>query len=246
MVIPKGTTHEFWKTIHAGPRQRHGEGNAEILWIGPQKEDDRQQQIDWSRTRWPARSTGSCWPRSTPRRWSARGAGGGKGIPVVIIDSALDSDDPVSYVATDNYHGGVLAAERLAELLVARGRSSCSRYAVGSAAPRSARRGSSTRFEEYPKITFLSDDQYAGATSDSAQKVSQSLVTRYRGQVDGIFAPNESSTSGCSGRCEDAGMLKTLTMNAPLAGDADGLEVVRPTRALDGFRSTWPRARSTR
>ena len=36
---------------------------------------------------------------------------------MVIIDSALNSEAPVSYVATDNYHGGVLAAERFGELM---------------------------------------------------------------------------------------------------------------------------------
>ena len=46
MVIPKGTTHEFWKTIHAGAKKAADElGNVELIWQGPQKEDDRVQQI---------------------------------------------------------------------------------------------------------------------------------------------------------------------------------------------------------
>ena len=46
MVIPKGTTHEFWKTIHAGALKAAEElGNVEIIWQGPQKEDDRTEQI---------------------------------------------------------------------------------------------------------------------------------------------------------------------------------------------------------
>jgi ribose transport system substrate-binding protein len=40
------------------------------------------------------------------------------GIPTVIFDSGLDDESLiVSYVATDNYQGGALAARRLAELL---------------------------------------------------------------------------------------------------------------------------------
>ena len=40
------------------------------------------------------------------------------GIPTVIFDSALaDESIIVSYVATDNFHGGALAARRLAEVL---------------------------------------------------------------------------------------------------------------------------------
>src|SRR5437667_8780076 len=49
-VIPKGTTHEFWKSINAGAvkaqRELAGQGTkAEIIWKGPFREDDRDQQI---------------------------------------------------------------------------------------------------------------------------------------------------------------------------------------------------------
>ena len=45
-VIPKGTTHEFWKAVHAGAAKAAKEGNVEIVWKGPLKEDDLKAQID--------------------------------------------------------------------------------------------------------------------------------------------------------------------------------------------------------
>ncbi|MBD0260402.1 MAG: sugar ABC transporter substrate-binding protein, partial [Cytophagales bacterium] len=44
-VIPKGSTHSFWKSIHAGAEKAAQETGAEVIWQGPQKEDDRQMQI---------------------------------------------------------------------------------------------------------------------------------------------------------------------------------------------------------
>src|SRR5258708_39112938 len=49
-VIPKGTTHEFWKSINAGAvkaqRELTDQGTkVEIIWKGPLREDDRDQQI---------------------------------------------------------------------------------------------------------------------------------------------------------------------------------------------------------
>ena len=49
-VIPKGTTHEFWKSIHAGAVKAQQELAAngvavEVIWKGPLREDDRDQQI---------------------------------------------------------------------------------------------------------------------------------------------------------------------------------------------------------
>ena len=157
-----------------------------------------------------------------------------RGIPVLIYDSALESAKPVSYVATNNYHGGVLAAQRLGELLKGEGRVILLRYAVGSESTEQREKGfTDTLAKEFPKIVLISDTEYAGPTSDSAQQKAQSLVTRYRGQVDGIFCPNESSTfgmlraldgAGCSPASRDARGGKART-RAP--GNAGCEQVVR-------------------
>ena len=212
MVIPKGTTHEFWKTIHAGALKAAEElGNVEVIWQGPQKEDDRSLQIQYVQS---AVATGVdalvLAPLDAKALKSAVEGAVAKGIPVVIIDSSLESDKPVSYVATDNYHGGVLAAERLGELLNGEGKIILMRYAVGSASTDEREKGfTDTISKTFPRITYLSNDQYAGATADQAQKVAQSLITRFRGQVDGVFCPNESSTLGMLRALDAAGMLES-------------------------------------
>ncbi len=44
-VIPKGTTLLFWQSVHAGAIKAAGEMEVNINWIGPEREDARQQQI---------------------------------------------------------------------------------------------------------------------------------------------------------------------------------------------------------
>src|SRR5688500_3340086 len=49
-VIPKGTTHQFWKSINAGAQKAANDYKAqgvdvEIIWKGPLREDDREQQV---------------------------------------------------------------------------------------------------------------------------------------------------------------------------------------------------------
>lgn len=212
MVIPKGTTHEFWKTIHAGAvKAAQDHGDVEIVWKGPQKEDDRTEQIALVDN---AAATGVDGIVLAPLDAEAlvppveRAIA--KGIPVVIIDSALKSDKPVSYVATDNYHGGQLCGQRMVELLDGKGRVILLRYSVGSASTEEREQGFLDELAKYPEITLVSSDQYGGATSDSAQKVAQNLLTRYRGQFDGVHAPNESSTSGLLRALREAGLLKVM------------------------------------
>jgi len=210
MVIPKGTSHVFWKTVHAGALKAADElGNVEVIWQGPQKEDERSLQIQLVQS---AIATGVdgivLAPLDSRALVKPVEEAIARGIPVVIIDSALESSKIVSYVATDNYQGGVLAAKRLGEVLKGEGKIILLRYAVGSASTEEREKGfTDTIAQEFPKITYLSDTEYAGATSDLAQQKAQNLVTRYRGVVNGIFCPNESSTFGMLRALEGAGML---------------------------------------
>src|SRR5712691_2642583 len=138
-VIPKGTTHEFWKSINAGAFKARDELAAQgikldVIWKGPLKEDDRDQQIQTVENFTSRRVSGlvlapldsQALVRPVASAVQAR-------IPVVIIDSGLKSDQYVSFVATDNYKGGQMAAEHLGKLLGGKGNVILLRYAVGSA-----------------------------------------------------------------------------------------------------------------
>ncbi|WP_435005654.1 substrate-binding domain-containing protein [Tundrisphaera lichenicola] len=210
MVIPKGTTHEFWQSVHAGASKAAEElGEVEIVWNGPAREDDRSEQIKLVQTAVASGVDGIVLaPLDARALVEPVDQAIAKGIPVVIIDSALDSEKVSSFVATDNYRGGALAARRLGELIHGEGKVILLRYAVGSASTDEREKGFvETMKQEFPKVGFLSDDQYAGATSDLAQQKSENLLTRFRGQFDGVFCPNESSAVGMLRALERAGLL---------------------------------------
>ena len=156
-------------------------GNVELIWQGPQKEDDRTLQIQLVQNAVAAGVDGIVLaPLDAKALVNPVEEAVAKGIPVVVIDSGLESDKIVSYVATDNYNGGVLAAQRLGEVLKGEGKIILLRYAVGSASTEKREKGfTDTIAKEFPKITYLSKTEYAGATSDLAQQKAQSLVTRY-------------------------------------------------------------------
>jgi ribose transport system substrate-binding protein len=212
MVIPKGTMHDHWKAVHAGASDAAAKlGNVEIIWQGPTREDERADQIKLVQNAIATKVDGIVIAPLDSRALVAPiEQAAAAGIPSVIIDSDLNSTKKVAYVATDNYHGGVLGARRLGELLGGNGKIILLRYAVGSQSTEERERGFvDTITKEYPNIVFIEKDQYAGATADSAQRVAQTLTVKYRGQVDGIFCPNESSTLGMLRALKDAGMLAT-------------------------------------
>jgi ribose transport system substrate-binding protein len=199
MVIPKGTTHEHWKAVHAGAAKAAQDlGDVEIIWQGPTKEDDRADQIKLVQSAVASKVDGIILaPLDAKALAEPVEQAIAKGIPVVIFDSALESKKISAYVATNNHHGGVLAAKRMGELLGGKGSIILLRYNVGSASTDEREKGfTDTIAKEFPEITYLSNDQYAGATADSAQQASQNLIARFRGRIDGVFCPNESSTLG--------------------------------------------------
>ena len=205
-VIPKGTTHQFWKSIHAGANKAGSEHDVEIIWQGPQKEDDRQMQIQVVQN-FISRGIDAMVVAPLDARSLAPPieAAVKRGIPVIIIDSGLDSEAHTSFVATDNRQGGALAAERLNEVLGGTGKIIMMRYQEGSASTTNREEGFLDRINEIaPGLTMLSDNQYAGATIEKALQTAQNLLNRYP-EVDGIFCPNESSVQGMLRALQTAG-----------------------------------------
>jgi ribose transport system substrate-binding protein len=202
-VIPKGTTHEYWKSINAGAvkaeRELKASGtNVTIIWKGPLLEDDREQQIQVVENFVGRNVSAIVLAPLDSRALVAPVEDAVKaGIPVIVIDSALNSKMPASIVATDNRKGGQLGARRLGTLLGGKGRVIMLRYEVGSASTEEREAGFLEVMKgEFPGIELISTDQYGGATRETAFKAAQNLLNRFGARMDGIFAPNESTASG--------------------------------------------------
>lgn len=227
-VIPKGTAHEFWKSIHAGARKAGAERGVEILWKGPTGEGNRDDQIKVVEDMIsrgvegiviaPLDDKALAPPLSEARK---------QGIPVVIVDSDVDWPDRASYVATDNERGGRLAARRLGELLGGKGKVLMMRYAEGSASTTQRESGFLAELKaQFPSCEVVSENQYAGANVEGAQEVAENLLGRFP-ELDGIFCPNESTTMGMLRALQDSGR----------AGKVQFVGFDSSTKLLEGMRN---------
>src|SRR5262245_15406605 len=163
-VIPKGTSHVFWQSIHAGAAKAAQELGVSIIWRGPLREDDRAAQVSEvegfvSRgvsgiVLAPLDDSALAPPVAAAKR---------RGIPVVVIDSGLKGDDYVSFVATDNRAGGRLAGEQLAKLLNDTGKVVMLRYAEGSESTAQREAGFLEAIEAHKGTQVGSGNQYGGA-----------------------------------------------------------------------------------
>jgi len=113
-VIPKGTTHEFWKSVHAGAVKASRELDVDIVWKGPLKEDDLKAQIERRefvrgagcirhRRRAAQRQRAPCTCQSCSRR---------KEFQSSCSTPICKATTTTSFVATDNQAAGKIAATR--------------------------------------------------------------------------------------------------------------------------------------
>ncbi|MCC7010135.1 MAG: substrate-binding domain-containing protein [Acidobacteria bacterium] len=238
-VIPKGTTQEFWKSVHAGAVKGSRDAGVEIIWKGPVREDDRDEQIKVVETFVAQKVDGIVVAplddrAIVPALTEARG----RNIPVLVFDSGVQWDGHVSFVATDNEKAGSLGGERLGEVLGGKGRVIMMRYQEGSASTMARESGfMKTMAEKFPTVQVVSSNQYGGPTTETAYTVAEKLLSTYR-DVDGIFCPNESTTFAMMLALDAArltGKVRLVGFDASpklieglQAGKIDGLVVQNP------------------
>lgn len=198
-MIPKGTTHVFWKTVEAGAREAAAECDVDLVWKGPLKENDRGQQIAIVEQFVTAGvSAIALAPLDAAALRRPVAMAGQRKIPVVVFDSALQGEagkDFLSLVATDNHRGGELGGAALTNLLDGKGRVVLLRYQVGSASTDEREAGFERAVASRPGIALVSASRYSGATAGEAKTVALNMLDTLKA-ADGIFCPNESSTFG--------------------------------------------------
>jgi len=206
-VIPIGTTHEFWKAVHAGALTAARELDVEITWKGPLKEDDRNEQIQIVETLAgagvdalvlsPLDDRALIRPVAEARR---------AGIPTIIFNSALQGAEHAAFIATDNFLGGTLAAREIGRRTGGRGRLILVRLMAGVEGTTRREEGFlATLRAEFPAIEVISENQYAGPSTEMAYQTMENLLSRF-GAVDALFTPNESTTFGCLRALQDHGL----------------------------------------
>lgn len=211
-VIPKGTTHEFWKSIHAGAKKASKELGVDIIWQGPLEENDREGQKSVVESMIAKGVDGIVLaPLDSAALVSPVEEANANGIPTIVIDSGLESEEQVSFVATDNKAGGVAGGEHLAKLLEGKGKVLLLRYMEGSASTTNREEGFLEAIAKHPDIEVISSDQRTGATVGEALAKAEQILLKYKTDdgvsIDGIFSPCEPVTFAVMKVMEDNGLI---------------------------------------
>jgi ribose transport system substrate-binding protein len=231
--------------VHVGAQKAAQEiGEVNIIWKGPLKEDDLKSQIDIVQSMVAQGVAGIVLaPLNDKALVNPVKAAVDAKVPVVIIDSDLQGKDFISFIATDNRGAGAKAGEFLAKAMGNTGKLVVLRYQEGSASTAAREAGFLQTMKGVAGITIVSDNQYGGATTESAFAAAESILSAQKateGGVTGVFCPNESTTFGMLLALQKAGLagkVKFVGFDASEKlvqglrdGHIDGLVVQNPMK----------------
>jgi ribose transport system substrate-binding protein len=195
-VVPKGANHIFWQTVHAGAVKAGLESGYRIEWNAPALEIDASRQIEIVEAMINRRLAGIVLaPVDRKALVSVVERAARENIPVAIFDSAIDTEQRISYVATNNEEGGRLAARRLGELLTGKGKVAIIGFMPGSGATMEREDGFQSELKsKFPGMRMVAL-QFAMADRAKAMAQTENVLAAHP-DLAGLFADNESSSSG--------------------------------------------------
>ncbi|WP_016701036.1 ABC transporter substrate-binding protein [Actinoalloteichus spitiensis] len=195
-IVSKGFQHQFWQAVKRGAEEEAERQGAGVTFMGPSTEQDIEAQLNMltnAIARQPdAIGLAALDSRATePLLRQAEEAG----IPVIAFDSGVDSEIPVTTVATDNRAAAALAAEHLAGLLGGTGTVGLVVHDQTSGSGVDRRDGFLDWMRDNaPGITVL-DPRYGGGDQLVSADITKALLAAHP-DLDGLYASNEGSALG--------------------------------------------------
>ncbi|MBY0504942.1 MAG: substrate-binding domain-containing protein [Bryobacteraceae bacterium] len=197
-VIPKATSHLFWVAVENGARAAAAEAKVEMLWNGPPSETDYARQIQILDSMIARRVDGIVVAATERKALVAPiERAMAAGIPVTVFDSGIDGDNYTSFVATNNYEGGAIAARELGQLTGGEGKAALLMNAPGSTSTMDRERGfEETLAKEFPKLTIVAR-QYGQSDRGKARAAAENMLTAHP-DLKGMFCSSEPSAVGAA------------------------------------------------
>jgi ribose transport system substrate-binding protein len=244
-VVPKGANHIFWQTVHAGAIKAAREYGFEVEWNAPTLEIDSSRQIEIVESMVNRRLAGIVLaPVDKKALVGVVDRAAKTGVPVSIFDSGIDTNNRISFVATNNEEGGRMAARRVGEVLGGKGKVVVIGFMPGSASTMEREHGFQDEIRtKFPGIDILGL-QFGMADRAKAMAVTENVLTAHP-DLAGLFADNESSSAGAvqALKSRNAKGVKMVAFDASdqlladmKAGWIDSIVVQNPFRM--GYEST--------
>ena len=191
--IPKSTDSSFWLAIKRGAEKAGEELGYEVLYVGTQDQTQIAGQINLVNDMVTRRIDGILIAATDAKALSAPVTKAIEaGVPVITVDSGIDPDTSLAYIATDNVGAARAAAKTLAALIGGKGKVGDIGITAGSQTGYERESGFLEEMKNYPDIEVV-PVQYSGCSPAKALNIA---TDTYTGNPDLV---------GFYGACDGAG-----------------------------------------
>ncbi len=248
-LVAKSTETEFWLSVFAGAQAAAAEYNLKLTVTGPDTEEDYESQnamVEQAVADGAEALVFSAIDFSNNA--SAIDAAAAAGVKIVAIDSNVDSTAVSTYIGTDNYAAGRMAAQAALDRVEGELRVGIVNYDISSANGQEREQGSVDMFDESGRarvvqvINTLAEAQHAQA--DTA-----AMLQQYP-EINVLLAFNEPTSVGAAEAVRQRGVSDAVflvgfdsnvaTIDGLQEGSVDALIVQNPyAMGYLGVESAW-------
>lgn len=236
-LVAKSTQTEFWLSVFAGAEAAATEYNLSLNILGPETEEDYESQNQMVADAVEAGAEALVFSAiDYENNAQAIDEAARAGVKIVAIDSNVDSDAVSTYIGTDNYAAGQMAAQAALDRVSGQLNVGIINYDISSANGQERERGAvdtftqSGRAEVTAVINTLAQASYA-------QEDTEALLREYP-EINVLLAFNEPTSVGAAQAVEEMGLSESvflvgfdsnvLTIDGLQEGSVDALIVQNP------------------
>lgn len=195
-IVSKGFSQQYWQAVAKGAHKAAKDLGVHITFVGPPTESDVAIQMNQLRTALNKNPDALGFAAldsraAAPLMRDAKQ----RGIPVIAFDSGVDSEIPVSTVATDNQEAAAEAARHMAEMLDYKGTVGLIIHDQTSGSGINRRDGFVNWMQKNAPNIKLLEPQYSHSDMLAAANIAKAIIASHP-DVDGIFASNQNSAIG--------------------------------------------------
>ena len=208
-LIAKSTETEFWLSVFAGAEAAATEYNLKLTITGPKTEEDYEAQNQMVADAVEAGAQAIVFSAiDYENNASAIDDAAKQGTKIVAIDSSVDSQMVSTYIGTDNYAAGQMAAQAALDRVEGTLRVGIVNYDVSSANGQERERGardlfsSTGRAEVTAVINTLAEAGHAQA--DTVRMLAD------HPEINVLLAFNEPTSVGAAQAVEELGLSETV------------------------------------
>jgi ribose transport system substrate-binding protein len=195
-IVSKGFQHQFWQAVKKGAEDQAATEGATVNFMGPDTESNVDQQLNMLQTELAKKPAALCFAAldsqaATPLLQQFQS----QNIPVIAFDSGVDSDIPLTTVATDNVAAAAVAADKMAEAIGGSGKVGVIIHDQTSRTGIDRSDGFVNEMKnKYPNIEIIGP-QYGGGDQAKSADLAKAMI-QANPDIKGFFGGNEGSIIG--------------------------------------------------